>query len=44
VFQDIDGASLLLMKRSDVLVGLHLKLGPALKIYNQVKKLQIRHS
>ncbi|XP_069674502.1 PHD finger protein 10 isoform X2 [Periplaneta americana] len=41
---DIDGASLLLMKRSDVLIGLHLKLGPALKIYGQVKKLQIRQS
>jgi len=32
------------MKRSDVLIGLHLKLGPALKIYGQVKKLQIRQS
>ncbi|PNF26289.1 Sterile alpha motif domain-containing protein 13 [Cryptotermes secundus] len=41
---DIDGPSLLLMKRSDVLIGLHLKLGPALKIYGQVKKLQIRQS
>ena len=41
---DIDGASLLLMKRSDVLIGLHLKLGPALKVYGQVKKLQLRQS
>ncbi|PSN53578.1 hypothetical protein C0J52_00966 [Blattella germanica] len=41
---DIDGASLLLMKRSDVLMGLQLKLGPALKVYGQVKKLQLRQS
>ncbi|XP_077981377.1 histone acetyltransferase KAT6B-like [Glandiceps talaboti] len=38
--QEIDGKSLLLLKRSDVLSGLSLKLGPALKIYNFVKKLQ----
>ncbi|XP_070562517.1 histone acetyltransferase KAT6B-like isoform X2 [Ptychodera flava] len=38
--QEIDGKSLLLLKRSDVLTGLSLKLGPALKIYNFVKKLQ----
>ncbi|GLH08220.1 Supporter of activation of yellow protein [Gryllus bimaculatus] len=41
---EIDGASLLLMKRSDVLLGLQLKLGPALKLYGQVKRLQIRQS
>lgn len=40
--QEIDGQSLLLMKRSDVLTGLDLKLGPALKIYNHVKRLQSR--
>ncbi|XP_076355865.1 histone acetyltransferase KAT6B-like isoform X2 [Tachypleus tridentatus] len=38
--QEIDGKSLLLMKRSDVLTGLSIKLGPALKIYNHVKRLQ----
>ncbi|ESO92574.1 hypothetical protein LOTGIDRAFT_120412, partial [Lottia gigantea] len=38
--QEIDGKSLLLMKRSDVLIGLSLKLGPALKIYKHVQKLQ----
>ncbi|XP_075235903.1 uncharacterized protein LOC142333015 [Lycorma delicatula] len=42
--QEIDGQSLLLMKRSDVLTGLCLKLGPALKVYSHVKKLQIRRS
>lgn len=42
--QDIDGQSLLLMKRNDVLAGLNLKLGPALKIYGHVKKLQVRRS
>ncbi|XP_050024150.1 histone acetyltransferase KAT6B-like isoform X1 [Dermacentor andersoni] len=38
--QEIDGRSLLLLKRSDVLTGLSLKLGPALKIYNHIKRLQ----
>uniref|UniRef100_A0A2R5LEF8 Putative histone acetyltransferase kat6b n=2 Tax=Ornithodoros turicata TaxID=34597 RepID=A0A2R5LEF8_9ACAR len=38
--QEIDGRSLLLMKRSDVLMGLSIKLGPALKIYNHIKRLQ----
>lgn len=38
--QEIDGKSLLLMKRSDVLTGLTIKLGPALKIYNHIKRLQ----
>ncbi|KAL4236641.1 hypothetical protein ACF0H5_005026 [Mactra antiquata] len=38
--QEIDGQSLLLLKRSDVLQGLSLKLGPALKIYNHVMRLQ----
>lgn len=42
MFQDIDGHSLLLMKRSDVLTGLDLLLGPALKIYRHVLKLQVR--
>ncbi|CAG2210372.1 unnamed protein product [Mytilus edulis] len=38
--QEIDGQSLLLMKRSDVLTGLNIRLGPALKIYQHVLKLQ----
>ncbi|XP_069088299.1 sterile alpha motif domain-containing protein 13 isoform X4 [Pleurodeles waltl] len=42
--QEIDGKSLLLMTRNDVLTGLSLKLGPALKIYEyHVKPLQIQH-
>ncbi|KAK4875783.1 hypothetical protein RN001_012205 [Aquatica leii] len=40
--QEIDGRSLLLMKRMDVLTSLKLKLGPALKIYRHVVKLQFR--
>jgi hypothetical protein len=40
--QEIDGKSLLLMKRSDVLTGLSLKLGPALKIYVHIQRLQTR--
>lgn len=40
--QEIDGKSLLLMKRSDVLMGLALRLGPALKIYAHVERLQTR--
>lgn len=40
--QDIDGHSLLLMKRSDVLTSMDLLLGPALKIYRHVLKLQVR--
>ncbi|XP_039296135.1 polyhomeotic-proximal chromatin protein [Nilaparvata lugens] len=42
--QEIDGKSLLLMKRTDVLTGLCMKLGPALKLYRHVKQLQIRRS
>ncbi|XP_054718211.1 histone acetyltransferase KAT6B-like [Uloborus diversus] len=38
--QEIDGMSLLLMKRNDVLTGLGIKLGPALKIYKHIVKLQ----
>ncbi|XP_015917766.1 histone acetyltransferase KAT6B [Parasteatoda tepidariorum] len=40
--QEIDGLSLLLMKRNDVLTGLGIKLGPALKIYKHVLMLQSR--
>lgn len=38
--QDIDGQSLLLLKRSDVVNRLAIKLGPALRIYNLVLKIQ----
>uniref|UniRef100_A0A9J8CFY2 Sterile alpha motif domain containing 13 n=1 Tax=Cyprinus carpio carpio TaxID=630221 RepID=A0A9J8CFY2_CYPCA len=41
---EIDGKSLLLMTRNDVLTGLSIKLGPALKIYEyHVKPLQTQH-
>lgn len=42
--QEIDGKSLLLMQRSDVLTGLSIRLGPALKIYeHHIKVLQKTH-
>ncbi|CAG2108393.1 unnamed protein product, partial [Medioppia subpectinata] len=41
--QEIDGRSLLLLRRMDVLTGLSLKLGPALKIYNHISRLQGRN-
>lgn len=40
--QDIDGTSLLMLTRNDVLCGLQLKLGPALKMYKHVRILQTR--
>ena len=40
--QEIDGGSLLLLHRTDVLTSLGLKLGPALKVFKHVKKLQTR--
>uniref|UniRef100_A0A0K2V691 Atherinlike [Aplysia californica] n=1 Tax=Lepeophtheirus salmonis TaxID=72036 RepID=A0A0K2V691_LEPSM len=40
--QEIDGKSLLLLQRSDVTSSLGLKLGPALKLFNHIKKLQTR--
>lgn len=40
--QEIDGVSLLLMRRSDVIQGLGFKLGPALRIYKQIIMLQTR--
>lgn len=43
-WQEIDGKSLLLMQRNDVLTGLSIRLGPALKIYERhVKVLQRTH-
>ncbi|XP_028269904.1 atherin [Parambassis ranga] len=42
--QEIDGKSLLLMQRNDVLTGLSIRLGPALKIYeHHIKILQKTH-
>ncbi|XP_048869020.1 sterile alpha motif domain-containing protein 1 isoform X2 [Brienomyrus brachyistius] len=42
--QEIDGKSLLLMQRNDVLTGLSIRLGPALKIYERhIKVLQRTH-
>ena len=40
--QEIDGVSLLLMRRTDVIQGLGLKLGPALRIYKKIVMLQTR--
>ncbi|KAF0298509.1 Histone acetyltransferase KAT6A [Amphibalanus amphitrite] len=39
---EVDGPALLMLSRLDVLRGLGIKLGPALKIYNHVKLLQTR--
>lgn len=38
--QEIDGKALLLMSRNDVLTGMSIKLGPALKIYVHIARLQ----
>ncbi|CAH0384033.1 unnamed protein product [Bemisia tabaci] len=42
--QEIDGLSLLLMKRHNILHDFNLKLGPALKVYGHVRRLQIRRT
>ena len=42
--QEIDGRSLLLMHRTDVISSLGLKLGPALKLFSCIKKLQTRRN
>ncbi len=42
--QEIDGRSLLLLQRGDVTSSLGLKLGPALKVFSHVKKLQTRRN
>ncbi|KAJ7351661.1 hypothetical protein OS493_036211 [Desmophyllum pertusum] len=41
--QEIDGKALLLMSRNDVLTGMSIKLGPALKIYVHVARLQTQN-
>ncbi|XP_076818047.1 uncharacterized protein LOC143463457 isoform X2 [Clavelina lepadiformis] len=38
--EEIDGRSLLLLRRADVIAGLSLKLGPAVKIFEHITKLQ----
>uniref|UniRef100_A0A1A9ZBB9 PHD-type domain-containing protein n=1 Tax=Glossina pallidipes TaxID=7398 RepID=A0A1A9ZBB9_GLOPL len=38
--QEIDGTSLLLLKRSDVIKKLPIKLGPSLRIYSLILKIQ----
>lgn len=40
--QEVDGVSLLLMRRTDIVTGLGFKLGPALRIYKQVIMLQTK--
>ena len=42
--EEIDGKSLLLLQRQDVLSALGLKFGPALKVFKQVKRLQTRRN
>jgi len=41
---EIDGPSLLLMKRNDVVLNMGLKLGPAVKIYTHIRRLQTRRN
>lgn len=38
--QEIDGKSLLLMKRNDVITGLGLKVGVGLKLFSFINHLQ----
>ena len=38
-FQQIDGQALLLLSQADLVHHLKIKLGPALKIYNEISKL-----
>jgi len=42
--EEIDGSSVLVMQRRDILLGLGIKLGPALKIYNRIRALQTRRT
>jgi SAM domain (Sterile alpha motif) len=42
--QEIDGPSLLLMKRNDVVRNMGLKLGPAVKMYTHIRRLQTRRA
>ncbi len=38
--QDIDGACLMLLKKMSVLTDVGIKLGPAVKIFDRIKRLQ----
>lgn len=38
--QEVDGVSLLLLKRCDVVTDMSMKMGPALKIYGHIQRLQ----
>lgn len=40
LFKEIDGASLLLLQRNDVLSRFGLKLGPAMELYQRIVALQ----
>ena len=42
--QEIDGPGVLVLQRQDVLRGLGVKLGPALRIYNRIRALQTRRN
>nr|CAB3257888.1 Histone acetyltransferase KAT6 [Phallusia mammillata] len=42
--EEIDGRALLLLRRTDVISGLSLKLGPAVKIYKHILNLQSKNS
>lgn len=41
---EIDGQALLLMRRDDFVLGLRIRLGPAIKIYTRVKHLQATYA
>ena len=43
-FQEIDGRSLLLLQRNDVLHDLGIKFGPAVKLYPKIQILQTRRN
>ena len=43
LFQEIDGLALILLEREDILENLGLRLGPALKVFELVKKLKEKH-
>ena len=42
--QEIDGPGVLVLQRRDILRGLGVKLGPALRIYNRIRALQTRRN
>lgn len=42
--EEIDGKALMLLRRKDVISGLSLKLGPAVKIYQHILSMQSKNS